>query len=57
MNENEYRYENRRPTDELESDDTALPETKRVLLYGWDYIGLQKVRVAVDVNGYLRVTI
>jgi hypothetical protein len=54
-NENEYRYENRRPTDELESDDTALPIAKKVLLYGWT--GTAKIRINVTAAGLLGVTI
>ena len=50
---NEYKITQRRPTNEIESDDTAEPITKRVLLYGWD--GVNKTRIVVDTNGYLIV--
>ncbi len=35
----------------LEHEDTTSPETKRVLLYGWDVDNLQKVRVKVNSSG------
>ena len=49
----EYKNTQRRVTNEIESDDTAEPVTKRVLLYGWS--GADKLRVVVDGNGYLVV--
>jgi len=39
--------------DILEHEDSTAPETKRVLLYGWDADGLQKVRLKVNANGAL----
>lgn len=40
------------PKDEHE--DSTLPATKRVLLYGWDSDTLAKVRLAVDPSGTLK---
>ena len=34
-----------------EHDNSSSPYTKRVLLYGWDSVNLQKVKVVVDENG------
>ncbi len=42
--------------DKLEHDDSSSPETKRVLLYGWDDDNLQKVRLSVDNNGNLFIS-
>ena len=39
-----------------EHDSTTTP-TKKVLAYGWDSSGLQKVRLKVDANGIPEVTI
>lgn len=39
--------------DTLEHEDATMPETKRVLLYGWDSTGLQKVRMSVNSDGVL----
>ena len=36
-----------------EHEDTTLPATKKVLLYGWDSANLAKVRVCVDDQGRL----
>jgi len=52
MNFDEYKLTHTRPTDELESDDSATPTTKRVMLYGWD--GTNKVRLACDATGALK---
>lgn len=41
--------------EKLEHDDASAPETKRVLAYGWDASGLQKVKLNVDANGKLNV--
>jgi len=49
------RLTNTRPTDELETENSSTPETKRVILYGWS--GTEKVRVAVTAAGLLRVTV
>ena len=49
----EYKITHRRPTNEIESDDTALPITKRVLMYG--FTGTTKTRIVVDSSGYLVV--
>ena len=40
-----------------ENDSNPSPSTKRVLLYGWNPDTLEKVRVKVDSNGLLGVTI
>jgi len=37
--------------DTLEHDDSTMPETKRVLLYGWDAGNLRKVRLSVNSDG------
>jgi hypothetical protein len=37
--------------DLLEHEDETAPETKRVLLYGWDATNLSKVRMAVNASG------
>jgi hypothetical protein len=55
-NELEYRNELRRVTNEWENDNTE-PNTKRVLMYGWDDSASAKVRVAVDSSGYLKVVV
>lgn len=39
------------PSIQLEEHDPDSPESKRVLVYGWDADGLQKVRIKVDSNG------
>ena len=49
----EYKLTHTRPTNELEHDDTASPNTKRVLLYGWD--GTNKQRVATDTSGLVKI--
>ena len=55
--EQAYKETNRRSTDEWETDDTASPDTKRVLMYGWDSGTSAKIRVAVTATGYLKVTV
>jgi len=35
----------------LEHEDTTAPETKRVLMYGWDSDNLAKTRIATDSSG------
>jgi len=37
--------------DTLEHEDATMPETKRVLVYGWDAANTQKVRLAVNSDG------
>jgi len=44
-----------RPTNELESDQSAAPITKRVLLYGWDSVSMSKVRLSVDASGLVKI--
>jgi len=39
--------------DTLEHEDVTMPETKRVLVYGWDAENLQKVRLRVNSDGVL----
>ena len=39
--------------DKQEHEDQTLPPTKRVLLYGWDSDGSQKVRAKMDSDGVL----
>jgi len=39
-----------------EHDDLPLPETKRVILYGWDSVNLKKVKVCVDSDGKLCIS-
>ena len=41
----------------IDEHDDAKPETKKVLMYGWDIDNTQKTRVVVNVNGELGVTI
>ena len=40
-------------TDILEHEDKSPPETKRVLLYGWDPANLQKVRIKTNESGMI----
>lgn len=39
--------------DTLEHEDATMPETKRVLVYGWDSENLQKVRMSLNSDGVL----
>ena len=51
MEQEVYKLTPRRTTDELETEVASIPDTKRVLMYGWD--GTAKARVAVDTTGHL----
>ncbi|MFA5133089.1 MAG: hypothetical protein WC444_07220 [Candidatus Paceibacterota bacterium] len=51
----DYKFTHRRPTNELETENTSSPDTKRVLLYGWDTSTLAKVRLAVDASGNVKI--
>ncbi|MFA5133090.1 MAG: hypothetical protein WC444_07225 [Candidatus Paceibacterota bacterium] len=55
MEQSEYRLNKARTTDELETDNDTIPDTKRILLYGYD--GSDKVRIAVTSTGLLKVVI
>jgi len=50
--DDEYKETLRRATNELESDDSNTPITKRVLCYLWD--GANKVRLSCDASGKIK---
>jgi hypothetical protein len=51
MDQQDYKLTHRRTTNELETETSSTPDTKRVLVYGWD--GTAKERLAVDTSGKL----